>query len=351
MVERGPKEILAIADLRVEYPTENGTVRAVRGVDLQVKEGEILGLVGESGCGKSATLLATMRLVPFPGKITSGQIILDGQNILELDEGEVRKVRGKTVSMILQDPMSALNPAHKIGTQIKEALNVHGLWNRTEDGQRQLVKLLERVGIPSPETVLELYPHQLSGGMQQRVMIAIALACRPKLILADEPTTALDVTIQAQILDLLANINKDNGTAIILVTHNLAVASQFCHRIAVMYAGQIIEEGPTDEVLSNPLHPYTQGLLNCLPRFQRRERLTSIPGQVPDLTGSIPGCAFYPRCSRRARTCRLKNQRLMSVDGRRKVRCERWRINEVFEERVLEEELDMVVDHDRDQDQ
>lgn len=315
--------VLSIRDLRVHYPTDRGTIRAVRGLSLDVREGEILGLVGESGCGKTATMLAAMRLIPHPGRMVSGSITLDGRDLLSLSGGELRKMRGSTVSMVFQDPMSALNPAHKVGAQLSEVLAVHGHRNLAES-KEHLKDLLRQVGIPSPESVLGYYPHQLSGGMQQRVMIAIALACKPKLILADEPTTALDVTIEAQILDLLRDINRENGTSIVLVTHNLAVASQFCNRIAVMYAGQIVEEGPITDVLADPFHPYTQGLIRCIPSFTKK-RLSPIPGQVPDLLGTQTGCVFYPRCIRRSPDCRHDDGNdLISADDGRQVRCRNW---------------------------
>jgi oligopeptide/dipeptide ABC transporter ATP-binding protein len=314
------KDVLSIRGLEVHYATERGVVRAVRKVDLTVGEGEIVGLVGESGCGKSATLLSVMRLLPYPGKVVAGQVLLDGTDVLKLSMKDLRPLRGKAMAMVFQDPMSTLNPAHKVERQLGEAIRVHG---RTP-ARGDLIRLLEEVGIASPEDVLGYYPHQLSGGMQQRVMIAAALACRPRLILADEPTTALDVTIEAQILDLLRKINKERGTAIVLVTHNLAVASQFCHRIAVMYAGQIVEEGPVADVLSRPLHPYTRGLVGCIPRFQKGVRLTPIPGQVPDLAEHTIGCSFRPRCSKAVPICgNPRGQDLLPV-GRRWVRCERW---------------------------
>jgi oligopeptide/dipeptide ABC transporter ATP-binding protein len=319
LAAKGQKEVLFIRGLHVSYRTDRGPVRAVRGVDLSVREGEIVGLVGESGCGKSATLLSIMRLLPFPGEIVSGSIHVDGTDVLRLSERELRSLRGGTVAMVFQDPMSTLNPAHKIGAQMKEALTVHG----RPSSKDMLVHLLEEVGIPSPQEVLGYYPHQLSGGMQQRVMIAIALSLRPKLLLADEPTTALDVTVEAQILDLLRHINRHTGTAIVLVTHNLAVASQFCHRIAVMYAGQIVEQGNTNEVLSSPLHPYTSGLIGCIPRFHRGVPLTPIRGQVADLTESHEGCAFYARCDKGAPGCRRGEEALLDT-GNRLVRCHRY---------------------------
>lgn len=343
-------EILRVKNLRVHYPTDRGVVRAVRGVNLTVRQGEILGLVGESGCGKSASLLAVMRLLPYPGKIVGGSVSLNGQDITEMTPSRVRSLRGSVMSMVFQDPMSTLNPAHRIGSQLKEAFTVHGMWPHKDRGQgrEKLTALLAEVGIPSPEAVLDLYPHQLSGGMQQRVMIAIALACRPAVILADEPTTALDVTIEAQILNLLLKINKDHGTSIVLVTHNLAIASQFCHRIAVMYAGQIVEEGPVREVLSAPLHPYTKGLLECIPNFHKGLRLNPIPGQVPNLIGQKTGCSFYTRCKHKTRGCLDPDrQELLSVGGGRGVRCWRW-TSIIAGEEMIDQEQELAVDSDRD---
>ncbi len=301
----------------------------MRGVDLTVGKGEIVGVVGESGSGKSALLLAAMNLLPNPGRVTSGSIEILGQDVSSGDPRNIQKLRGSTVSMVFQDPMSTLNPAHKIGAQIREILQVHGAWQELSKQSKQQVlpKLLKEVGIPSPEDILNYYPHQLSGGMQQRVLIAIALACRPQLILADEPTTALDVTIEAQILNLFDDINRQNGAAILFVTHNLAVASQFCQRIAVMYAGQIVEEGPIDSVLQNPLHPYTAGLLGCIPQFRKGSSLTPIPGDVPELVSDRKGCWFYPRCKKSVPQCRKpgREKAVRTPDGRL-VRCWRWAV-------------------------
>jgi len=337
------KVLISVENLSVEYPTENGVVHAVRGLNLELREGEILGLVGESGCGKSATLMSILRLLPSPGKIVSGKIKFQGRDLISLSEKQMRSIRGKDISIVFQNPMSALNPAHRIGDQIIEALKVHGLDTNIKQSRNSfLVKLLEQVGIPSPETVLKYYPHQLSGGMQQRVVIAIALACRPKVILADEPTTSLDVTLQAQILDLIKEINKESGTAVILVTHDLAVASQFCDKIKVMYAGQIVEEGSTGEVIFRPLHPYTRGLLNCIPRFEKGVALTPIPGQVPDLLALKPGCSFYPRCAFRQDVCKLETPRLVSAGPSRKVRCRRWAALMVEDDASQEDESRLV---------
>jgi oligopeptide/dipeptide ABC transporter ATP-binding protein len=342
--------VLEVKGLNVEYPTDSGIVHAVRNLSLSVGRGEILGLVGESGCGKSATLLSIMGLLPHPGRITSGSITLDKKDLLSLKPKEMRDICGLKVAMIFQDPMSTLNPAHKIGDQLRETLVVHDLWKKPPYNfdEEYLVQLLTEVGIPSPREVLKRYPHQLSGGMQQRVMIAIALSCRPEVILADEPTTALDVTIQAQILELLKTINRENGTAIVLVTHDLAVASQFCERIMVMYAGEVVEVGPAGDVLSAPIHPYTQGLLRCIPKFEKGVPLVPIPGTVPDLTEDKIGCSFYPRCSSRIPSCRRKRTlELEWVDHHRAVRCDGLRTLGYLN---VEPEIDTgwVVDENRD---
>lgn len=322
--------LLEVRGLSTVYPTEKGKVQAVRDVSLRVERGGILGLVGESGCGKSATLLSIMRLVPYPGRVVAGEIWFQGQDLLRKSPAQMRAIRGRDIAMVFQDPMSTLNPAYRVGDQIAESLRVHGLlpgYPRKLFGdhrrrEREMVlALMREVGIPSPETRHLEYPHQFSGGMQQRVLIAIALACRPALLLADEPTTALDVTIQAQILDLMRRINEERGTAIILVTHDLAVAAEFCQEIAVMYAGQIVEWGTTEAVLEDPAHPYTRGLLRSIPRLTERRRLVPIPGVVPDLAHLGPGCSFYPRCDRRVDACAGTSPPLVTVDGGRVVRC------------------------------
>ncbi len=305
-IEQQP--LLKLSNLTTVYPTKRGLVRAVDGINLTVKQGQILGLVGESGCGKSTVLLSILRLIRRPGYIAQGEILFRGQDLRHLSPKIMRTIRGKEISMIFQDPLSTLNPAFPIGEQIRESLRLHQVLNGSRAlwplnmGQRsrekkRVLQVMSEVGIPSPMDRYAAYPHQFSGGMQQRALIAIALVCGPALILADEPTTALDVTIQAQILDLMRRINQDRGTAIILVTHDLGVAAEFCDTIAVMYAGRIVEQGPVDEVVSHPQHPYTQGLLACRPRVSERElRVQPIPGNVPDLVDLPPGCAFAPRC-------------------------------------------------------
>jgi oligopeptide/dipeptide ABC transporter ATP-binding protein len=303
---------LEIRHLTTEFKTGKGTIRAVNDLSLTVSTGELLGLVGESGCGKSVTLLSILRLVPHPGKITEGRILFEGEDLLEKKTSEIRQIRGMKISMVFQDPMTTLNPVFKVGEQIRESLTIHGLIRprsnqgflrsffgrcRRKDEHRRVIELMEQVGISTPETRYFEYPHQFSGGMQQRALIAIALSCNPSLILADEPTTALDVTIQAQIIDLLKKINRERKTSMILVTHNLGVANEFCHRIAVMYAGRIVEIGRVESIIGEPLHPYTKGLLNSIPRITReRQPLEPIPGNVPDLIDLPGGCAFKPRC-------------------------------------------------------
>jgi len=322
--------LLDVRGLSTIYPTEKGKVQAVRDVSLRLARGGILGLVGESGCGKSATLLSILRLVPYPGKVVAGEVRFRGEDLLRKTPAQMRAIRGKDISMVFQDPMSTLNPAYRVGDQIAESLRVHGLLpgfprnlfgNHRRREREMVLALMREVGIPSPETRHLEYPHQFSGGMQQRVLIAIALACRPLLLLADEPTTALDVTIQAQILDLMRRINEERGTAIILVTHDLAVAAEFCHEIAVMYAGQIVEWGSAEAVLEDPAHPYTRGLLRSIPRLTERRRLVPIPGVVPDLARLGPGCSFFPRCDQRLSVCEQTSPPLVAVEKGRVVRC------------------------------
>jgi oligopeptide/dipeptide ABC transporter ATP-binding protein len=304
---------LEIKNLSTLFKTRRGVVKAVNGLNLKVGRGELLGLVGESGCGKSVTLLSILRLIAYPGEIARGSILFEGKDLLKKSPFEIRKIRGMKISMVFQDPMTTLNPVFKVGEQIRESLAIHGIIHpekkpgffshlfegyQKKEQYRRVIELMEQVGISSPESRYFEYPHQFSGGMQQRGLIAIALACNPSLILADEPTTALDVTIQAQILELLKKINRERSTSIILVTHNLGVASEFCHRIAVMYAGRIVEIGRVDDVIQTPLHPYTKGLLNSIPRITKEpQKIEPIPGNVPDLIGLPEGCAFKPRCA------------------------------------------------------
>ncbi len=275
----------------------------------------MLGLVGESGCGKSTVLLSILGLIRPPGRVAQGQILFQGQDLHRLPPSALRQIRGKEIAMIFQDPQSTLNPVFPIGEQIRETLQIHNLmgsgggmfgFKRTQREKKRVLEVMEEVGISSPMTRFHAYPHQFSGGMQQRALIALALVCNPTLLLADEPTTALDVTIQAQILDLMRRINQEHGTAIILVTHDLGVAAQFCDNIAVMYAGRIVEKGPVDQIVEDPQHPYTRGLLDCRPRIVRpRTPIAPIPGNVPDLVDLPPGCTFADRCPLAQPTCSL----------------------------------------------
>jgi oligopeptide/dipeptide ABC transporter ATP-binding protein len=308
----GRGNVLEVRNLKTQFFTRAGVVFAVDDVSFEVKEGETLGIVGESGCGKSVTALSLMRLVPNPpGRIVDGTITLtiDGQekDLLSLSEGAMRDVRGNEIAMIFQDPMTSLNPVYTIGNQLIEPLMLHLNLTKSE-AEKRAVELLKRVGIPAAEDRMDAYPHQFSGGMRQRVMIAIALACNPKLLIADEPTTALDVTIQAQILDLMAGLNKDFGTAIILITHDLGVVAEVCKRVIVMYAGKIIEQGSADDLFANPQHPYTFALLRSVPRIgiNVKDPLVPIGGLPPDLLAPPKGCRFEPRCPRRQAKCAVE---------------------------------------------
>ena len=305
----GRANVLEVRDLKTQFFTRAGVVFAVDGVSFEVKEGETLAIVGESGCGKSVTALSLMRLVPSPpGRIVDGSVMLtiDGKSkdLVKLTDGAMRQVRGNEIAMIFQDPMTSLNPVYTVGNQLVEPLMLH--LNLTKgEAEKRAVELLKRVGIPAAEDRMDAYPHEFSGGMRQRVMIAIALACNPKLLIADEPTTALDVTIQAQILDLMAGLNKDFGTAIILITHDLGVVAEVCKRVIVMYAGKIIEEGSAEDLFANPQHPYTFGLLRSVPRIgvNVKDELVPIGGLPPDLLEPPTGCRFRPRCPRRQAKC------------------------------------------------
>lgn len=333
------QSMLEIRDLKVVFPTSRGLVRALDGIDFSMGSGEIVGIVGESGSGKSVTLLSILRLIGRPGRIANGEIRFQGQSLLDKSPAAMREIRGRDIAMVFQDPMTTLNPVFRVGEQVRESLRVHGMisgnvrWplnlfgddrKRLRAERERVLALMREVGIPTPGLRYFDYPHQFSGGMQQRILIAIALACEPKLLLADEPTTALDVTIQAQILDLLARINQEHGTGIILVTHDLGVAAEFTRRIAVMYAGCIVEEGPTDQIIANPRHPYTQGLLRSIPRIlPQREKLAPIPGTVPDLISMPEGCAFQPRCSQANPACQeAESLAVTNVAPGHRVRCQ-----------------------------
>ncbi|HUG34273.1 MAG TPA: ABC transporter ATP-binding protein [Anaerolineales bacterium] len=319
------KPLLEVKGLKTYFYTEDGVVHAVDGVDFEVLPGEVLGLVGESGCGKSVTSLSIMRLISKPGRVDAGEILLDGENLLNFPEEEMIKVRGNRISMIFQQPQTALNPVFKVGDQLAEVLNVHQDLGR-EAGWNRAVALLKMVGVPDPVRRAHAYPHELSGGMAQRVMIAMALACVPELLLADEPTTALDVTIQAQILDLMRDLRRDMGTSVVLITHDLGVVAEMADRVAVMYAGEIVEQADVIPLFDEPLHPYTQGLIGSIPILgEIKEKLDVIPGSVPNLVDLPPGCRFAPRCLARVKhaltICIDQEPSLDEVKPGHKVRC------------------------------
>jgi oligopeptide/dipeptide ABC transporter ATP-binding protein len=317
--------LLEVRELHTHFPTRAGLVRAVDGVSFHLDKGELLGLVGESGCGKSITALSVMRLIAPPGKIVSGEIIFDGENLLKLSEDRLREIRGDDIAMIFQDPMTSLNPVFTVGDQIGEALRLHRKLSRA-DARRATIEAMREVAIPDPARRVDDYPHQLSGGMRQRVMIAMALACDPKLLIADEPTTALDVTIQAQILELLDELRRTRELAVLLITHDLGVVAEVADRVAVMYTGRIVEESPVEELFARPKHPYTEGLLRSVPKLtledvEKKERLETIEGMVPSPTALPPGCHFAPRCRHRMPRCTDGVIPLYELEGEVKVRC------------------------------
>ena len=301
MAAAADQSLLDVRDLRVEFKTRRGTAMVLNGVDFRLNGGETLCVVGESGCGKSMTALALLRLIPSPpGRIAGGRIEFLGEDLVQASEARMREVRGDRISMIFQEPMTSLNPVFTVGDQIAETLRLHAGLGAGEARERA-VEMLRQVGIPAPERRVDEYPHQMSGGMRQRVMIAMALACRPDILIADEPTTALDVTVQAQIFELLRELQHDKGTAILLITHDMGAVAEMADRVMVMYAGRVIEQGTTEQVLRGPQHPYTQGLIECLPelgssRLGARPELTEIPGGVPSIWGRGRGCAFRERC-------------------------------------------------------
>ncbi|AWX54121.1 ABC transporter ATP-binding protein [Brevibacillus brevis] len=311
--------ILEVEQLRTRFRTDSGVVSVVDGVDFFIRAGETLGVVGESGCGKSVTSLSIMRLLP-PNGSTEGSIRFNGKNVLALSEKEMQGVRGNEIAMIFQEPMTSLNPLHTVGKQIEEAVMLHRKVTKAEAKDRAIA-MLKAVGMPRAEEIYGEFPHQLSGGMRQRVMIAMAMSCDPKLIIADEPTTALDVTIQAQILDLMRDLKEKTGTSIMLITHDLGVVAEMCDRVIVMYAGQVVEETDVDTLFDNPKHPYTIGLMNSIPELdEEREYLETIPGAVP-LPYQMPvGCRFAPRCSQAIAICHEKPPELLQLDNQ-KCRC------------------------------
>jgi oligopeptide/dipeptide ABC transporter ATP-binding protein len=316
------KELLRVEGLKTYFYTEEGIVRAVDGVDFVVREGEVLGLVGESGCGKSVTSLSIMRLISPPGRIVEGRVIFDGVDLLQLPESEMLHYRGNRISMIFQQPTSCLNPVYKVGDQIAEVLTVHRGMSR-EEAWKRARELLEEVGVPDAERRMHAYPHELSGGMAQRVMIAMALANEPELLIADEPTTALDVTVQAQILELMKDLLRRHRTSIILITHDLGVVAEMADRVAVMYAGKIVEYADVYSIFEEPLHPYTQALLASIPMLGvSKERLDVIPGSVPNMLNLPSGCRFHPRCAKRFEPCSRIEPDLLPIDSeKRLVRC------------------------------
>ena len=317
--------ILDVRGLKTYFFTEDGVVKAVDGVDFDVGRGEIVALVGESGCGKSVTSFSIMQLVGIPGKIVDGEVLFNGRDLLDLSESEMRQMRGDQLAMIFQQPTSCLNPVFKIGDQISEVLEIHRGTDKRQ-GWQQAVELLRTVGIPEPEKRVEAFPHELSGGMAQRVMIAMALANEPELLIADEPTTALDVTIQAQILDLMRGLQAKLGTSIILITHDMGVVAEMASRVSVMYAGRIVEQARVQELFDRPYHPYTRGLLASIPVMGVvKERLDTIPGSVPNLIDLPPGCKFAPRCLARIEhhlhICTEQEPHLIEYEPGHKVRC------------------------------
>ncbi|HET7882971.1 MAG TPA: ABC transporter ATP-binding protein [Acetobacteraceae bacterium] len=323
--------LLEIQGLKTHFKTEDGMVRAVDGVDLFIDAGETLGVVGESGSGKTVTAMTVMKLIQMPpGRIVAGSVLWQGRDLVPLDVDAMRHIRAKEIAIIFQEPMTSLNPAYTVGEQIAEALRLHEGLNR-RDAMDKTVEMLRLVHIPTPERRVRDYPHQFSGGMRQRVMIAMALSCSPKLLIADEPTTALDVTIQAQILDLLAEMKSRFGMAIMLITHAMGVVAETAQRVVVMYAGRIVEEATVERLFASPLHPYTQGLIRSIPRIDRdagkRARLEAIPGVVPSLIAPPPGCRFAPRCAFATPACTEAVPELRTVEPGHKVACILYRAN------------------------
>ena len=317
-------DLLEVKNLKTKFRTDDGEFYAVDDVSFSVKPGRTLGIVGESGCGKSVTSLSVMRLIQAPGNIDNGEILLNGKNILKLSENEMMKLRGSDMAMIFQEPMTSLNPVYTIGNQIDEAVATHNPKFSNQQVKDRTVEMLKKVGIPAPEKRYFEYPHQLSGGMRQRVMIAMAMSCNPTLLIADEPTTALDVTIQAQILDLMRNLQKDFNMGMILITHDLGVVAEMCQDVIVMYAGRVVEQGTVEDIFYRPKHPYTKGLLDSIPHFEtgsKLQQLRTIPGLVPSLMNLPKGCRFRDRCNRAQEDCKAVDPRLENLRGAHKVAC------------------------------
>ncbi len=318
--------ILSVNNLITEFSTDEGRVRAVDDVSFSIKEGETLGIVGESGCGKSVTALSIMRLLPQPiGQIMGGEILLEGQNLVDLPLEQMRKIRGARIGMVFQEPMTALNPVHTIGRQLTEVILLHKKISK-DKALREGIEMLDKVGIPAPDIRMTEYPHQLSGGMRQRVVIAMALACQPKLLIADEPTTALDVTIQAQILELIKDLQKQMGMSVVLITHDLGVIAETSSSVVVMYAGKVAERGSVYDVFDRPSHPYTKGLLESIPRLDTppKSKLTIIPGMVPGLLDMPKGCRFENRCPYRKDSCLVAPPAIEAIAKEHDVACYEW---------------------------
>ena len=326
------ENILQVKNLKTYFHTEAGLVKAVNDVSFDVEKGKTLGIVGESGCGKSMTSLSIMRLIEKPGKIEGGEILLDGEDIVKMSEDEMRKIRGKKIAMIFQEPMTSLNPVFTIGQQLIEALLLHENMTKKKAKERA-IEMLKLVKIPLAERRFDEYPHQLSGGMRQRVMIAMALCCNPELLICDEPTTALDVTIQAQILDLINELKEKTGTSVMMITHDLGVIAEVADDVMVMYAGQVVEKASCDQIFDQPLHPYTDGLMKCIPKLDDDDtkELSVIKGMVPSFDDMPAGCTFCPRCPEAREICRCKMPELVDVEGR-KVRC--FKYTKEWEENV-----------------
>ncbi|MEE0800174.1 MAG: ABC transporter ATP-binding protein [Gemmiger sp.] len=316
------KTILEIQGLRSCFFTEKGVVPAVNGVDIKIPQGKIVGLVGESGCGKSMTARSIMGLLRYPGRVAGGSIRFNGVDLTTLKERELRRICGKEISMIFQEPMTSLNPVLRVGRQVRETLLVHDASLSKEEARNRVIEMFRRVGIPEPEKRYDCYPHELSGGLRQRVMIAMAMVCKPKLLIADEPTTALDVTIEAQILRLMKELRDETGMSVLIITHNLGVVAEICDQVYVMYAGQIMEQAETFELFDHTAHPYTQGLLGSIPRIgQNTDRLYTIPGVVPNLLHLPEGCPFSTRCAYATDRCRTQKVPLYTVGPEHQARC------------------------------
>ncbi|MEH7123773.1 ABC transporter ATP-binding protein [Bacillus sp. JJ1773] len=314
-------KLLDIQELQVQFKTEGGIVNSVNNVTFSVDKGETVAVVGESGCGKSVTSLSILGLISSPGKITGGKIGFEDKDLTTINKKQLRKIRGNEIAMIFQEPMTSLNPVFTIGNQMSEVFRVHQNLSKSEAKEKS-IDMLNRVGIPNAEKVVNNFPHQLSGGMRQRVMIAMALSCNPKLLIADEPTTALDVTIQAQILDLMKELKEESNTGMILITHDLGVVAEMADKVVVMYAGEVVEEAPVKEIFANPKHPYTEGLINSIPNLEvQQEYLDSITGSVPNPLQMPTGCAFHPRCPLATEQCKLSKPKLEQINEVHKKRC------------------------------